>query len=155
MAEKGLIPVLTVAEEALTARADGRHLWRVFDNLLNNICKYAQGGTRVYASARTVEGYVEIVFKNISREPLNMDPAELTERFVRGDRSRNTEGSGLGLSIARSFTELQNGVFEVQIDGDLFKVIIKLPLTNRPTPTPEADVSSANEFGTAKENKLN
>ena len=127
MKERGLIPMLTVAEETLTARADGRHLWRVFDNLLNNICKYAQSGTRVYVSASGIDKGVEVVFKNISREPLNIAPDELTERFVRGDLSRNTEGSGLGLSIAKSMTELQGGRFITDIDGDLFKVTVIIP----------------------------
>ena len=104
--------------------ADGRLLWRVFDNLMNNICKYAQPHTRVYVTAGKKDGKAEIVFRNISRDPLNIAPDELTERFVRGDRSRNTEGSGLGLSIARSLTELQGGKFDIQIDGDLFKVTV-------------------------------
>ena len=101
--------------------ADGRRLWRVFDNLLNNICKYAMNGTRVYIDLSSDNGKAVITFRNISEQPINVSAEELTERFVRGDRSRNTEGSGLGLSIAKSLTELQNGVFEIITDGDLFK----------------------------------
>lgn len=101
--------------------ADGQKLWRVFDNLLSNICKYAQPHTRVYLSLEETENFVSVTFKNISASPLNISSDELTERFVRGERSRNTEGSGLGLSIAKSFVELQNGDFEISIDGDLFK----------------------------------
>ena len=101
--------------------ADGRRLWRVFDNLLNNICKYAMSGTRVYIDLVCDNNKAIITFRNISELPINLSSEELTERFVRGDRSRNTEGSGLGLSIAKSLTELQNGKFEVSTDGDLFK----------------------------------
>jgi signal transduction histidine kinase len=99
-------------------------LWRVFDNLLNNICKYAQPGTRVYISLEEKEGKAVITFKNISRYPLNISSEELMERFVRGDSSRNTEGSGLGLSIAQSLTNLMNGTMDLSVDGDLFKVTL-------------------------------
>ena len=108
--------------------ADGRHLWRVFDNLMNNICKYAQSGTRVYLNVEADEKQVTIVFKNISGYPLDISAEELMERFVRGDRSRHTEGNGLGLSIAKSLVELQNGSLELFIDGDLFKVLITFPV---------------------------
>ena len=104
--------------------ADGRRLWRVFDNLLNNICKYAQPDTRVYISLERIGHRAVITFRNISKDPLNISSDELMERFVRGDSSRNTEGSGLGLSIARSLTELQNGHLALSIDGDLFKAIV-------------------------------
>ena len=104
--------------------ADGRHLWRVFDNLMNNICKYSQVGTRVYLNVSERDGKAQITFRNISKYELNITGEELTERFVRGDKSRNTEGSGLGLSIARSLTELQNGSLKIDIDGDLFKVTL-------------------------------
>ncbi len=110
--------------EAGFIRADGRLLWRVFDNLLGNIRKYAKSDTRVYVTSEAVGNRVSIAFKNISAEPLDISPDELTERFVRGDRSRGTEGSGLGLSIAKSLTELQGGTFDIHIDGDLFKVVI-------------------------------
>ena len=104
--------------------ADGRLLWRVFDNLLSNICKYAMPGTRVYLSSAVENGKVVICFKNISRSALNISADELIERFVRGDSSRNTEGSGLGLSIAQSLTSLQQGTFALSVDGDLFKASV-------------------------------
>lgn len=110
-----------MAEEELFIWADGRLLWRVFDNMLNNIAKYAKQDTRVYISTSKLNGEINIVFKNISDAALNISSDELMERFVRGDSSRNTEGSGLGLSIANSLTELMGGRFEIIIDGDLFK----------------------------------
>lgn len=116
--------VMQLAPDCPKIMADGRLLWRVLDNLLSNICKYAMPGTRVYLSSSVQEGSVTICFKNISRYPLNISADELMERFVRGDSSRNTEGSGLGLSIAQSLTELQRGRFAVEIDGDLFKALV-------------------------------
>ena len=112
----------------VTVAADGRHLWRVLDNLMNNVCKYALQGTRVYVDVTALNGVAEITFRNVSRDPLACEGAELTERFVRGDSSRNTEGSGLGLSIAQSLTELQGGRMAVTVDGDLFKVALTFPL---------------------------
>ena len=120
--------VLNKTDEALYVMADNRHMWRVFDNILNNIAKYAQSGTRVYIDAKRKDKNVEINFRNISKDPLNISGDELMERFVRGDSSRNTEGSGLGLSIAKSLTEVQNGKLDIQIDGDLFKVRLTFPL---------------------------
>lgn len=120
----GLIPVVSIPEKPVKIMADGRHLWRVFDNLMNNICKYSQVGTRVYLDLSERDGKARITFRNISKYELNITGEELTERFVRGDKSRNTEGSGLGLSIARSLTELQNGSLKIDIDGDLFKVTL-------------------------------
>ncbi len=108
----------------MAAIVDGRLLWRVFDNLLNNICKYSQPGTRVYLEVADNRQKAVVTFKNISRYPLNITADELMERFVRGDASRTTEGSGLGLSIAKSLTELQNGSFELSVDGDLFKAVL-------------------------------
>ena len=108
--------------------ADGRHMWRVLDNLLNNACKYSLAGTRVYVSLQKEKNDVVIVFKNISKTALNIPSEELMERFVRGDSSRNTEGSGLGLSIAQSLTELMHGTMKLEIDGDLFKVILRFPM---------------------------
>ena len=108
--------------------ADGRLLWRVFDNLLSNICKYAMPGTRVYLSAHWTEDNIEIVFRNISRTALNLSGEELMERFVRGDSSRNTEGSGLGLNITKSLMELQKGELRLLVDGDLFKATVYLPV---------------------------
>lgn len=124
---KELTLLIKKPEEELLIRADGRHLWRVFDNLLNNIYKYSQPGTRVYLNLEKKEHELEIIFRNTSKCELNISSEELQERFVRGDSSRNTEGSGLGLSIATSLTELMGGKFELVIDGDLFKVILTFP----------------------------
>ena len=107
--------------------ADGRHLWRVIDNLLGNCAKYAMEGTRIYLELVRGKGQVTLSITNISRDPLNVPPERLMERFVRGDESRTTEGSGLGLSIARSLTELQGGTFELAVDGDLFKATVTMP----------------------------
>lgn len=120
-----LEPVVTLPDEELYCLCDGALMWRVLDNLLSNACKYACAGTRLYIAARR-EGES---FKNISRDALNIDPDELLERFVRGDSSRTTEGSGLGLNIAKSLVELQKGTFSIAIDGDLFKVGFVLPRT--------------------------
>jgi len=124
MEEKNLELIARQSQEPVKIMADGRHLWRVFDNLLNNICKYAQEGSRVYLSMEVKEGQVQIIFRNMSKYPLDISPEELEERFVRGDRSRHMEGNGLGLSIAKSLVELQHGRMEIVIDGDLFKVVL-------------------------------
>lgn len=123
--------VLRQPEETFIIRADGRHLWRVFDNLLNNIHKYAQPGTRVYLDLEQKGGRLAVIFRNTSRYALHMTGEELVQRFTRGDSSRNTEGSGLGLSIAQSLTELMGGSFELYIDGDLFKVVLTFPCKNK------------------------
>jgi len=102
----------------------------VFDNLLNNICKYSQPGTRVYLTLEQNDGEAVITYRNISKYELDITEEELMERFVRGDRSRNTEGSGLGLSIARNLVELQGGRSATNIDGDLFKVVMRFPILN-------------------------
>ena len=107
--------------------ADGRLAWRVLSNLLSNIVKYAMPGTRVYADVTVLEEHVLISLKNISAQPLNVSADELTERFVRGDISRNTEGSGLGLNIAKSLMELQKGRLQLLVDGDLFKATLVFP----------------------------
>lgn len=120
--------VTSQPEYEIRILADGRRMWRVFDNLMNNICKYALAGTRVYLSLEQIGNNAVIVFKNTSREALNISEEELMERFVRGDRSRTTEGNGLGLSIARSLTELQKGTLTIKIDGDLFKAILTFPI---------------------------
>ncbi|MCI7130027.1 MAG: HAMP domain-containing histidine kinase [Lachnospiraceae bacterium] len=117
-------------EEQIKIQADSRHLWRVFDNLMNNICKYAQPGTRAYVNLEQEGDRAVITFRNISREPLNITSEELMERFVRGDSSRSMEGNGLGLSIARSLTELMGGTLELTVDGDLFKVVLLFPVIN-------------------------
>ncbi len=119
--------VTTLPEGETWVYADGRHLWRVLDNLLSNCAKYAMEGTRIYLDLERGKGQVALQVKNISREPLNVPAERLMERFVRGEESRSTEGSGLGLSIARSLTELQGGSFELAVDGDLFKAIVTLP----------------------------
>lgn len=123
----GLIPVLKQPDSPVHIRADGRHLWRIFDNLLNNICKYAMPGTRVYLDVTLLDGEARITFRNVSESPLQMDGETLLERFVRGDTSRHTEGSGLGLSIAASLAQLQHGRLELVTDGDLFKVVLVFP----------------------------
>lgn len=105
--------------------ADSRRMWRVVENLFNNICKYAMEGTRVYVDLEKAEGVITVCVKNISETSLNFSPDELTERFVRGDVSRSSEGSGLGLSIAKNLTELQKGEFQIVLDGDLFKVLLR------------------------------
>lgn len=120
----GLTPVTTLDIAEPHILVDGRLLWRVFDNLLSNVCKYALPGTRVYLTTEAKAGKVFVTFRNVSRESLNISAEELMERFVRGDASRNTEGSGLGLSIARSLTELNGGALELTIDGDLFKATL-------------------------------
>lgn len=124
-----LEPVVTLPDEELYCLCDGALMWRVLDNLLSNACKYACAGTRLYIAARREGETVAFSFKNISRDALNIDPDELLERFVRGDSSRTTEGSGLGLNIAKSLVELQKGTFSIAIDGDLFKVGFVLPRT--------------------------
>ncbi|MEG1243167.1 MAG: HAMP domain-containing sensor histidine kinase, partial [Oscillospiraceae bacterium] len=117
--------ILSSPKNPVTVMADGRLIWRVFDNLMNNVCKYSQPGTRVYLSLEVLGGEALVSLKNTSKSALNISSEELMERFVRGDSSRSTEGSGLGLSIAKSLTELQNGDLDLVIDGDLFKVTLK------------------------------
>ena len=124
-AQKQLELILKNETSPVMINADGRHLWRVFDNLMNNIFKYAQEKTRVYIDVIPKDNGAVITFKNISKCPLNISSEELMERFVRGDSSRNTEGSGLGLSIAQSLMQLMNGNMELTIDGDLFKVTLE------------------------------
>ena len=122
-----LVPVFRHTEPSVTMMADGRLVWRVLSNLLSNAVKYAMPGTRLYIDLMQLEGKVVISLKNISREELNVDAEELMERFVRGDGSRNTEGSGLGLNIAKSLMELQKGQLQLLVDGDLFKVTLIFP----------------------------
>lgn len=124
----GLEPVFKPDPSAPKIMADGKLLWRVFDNLLSNICKYALPGTRMYFSSEVCGETVVITFRNISRYALDISADELMERFVRGDASRSTEGSGLGLSIAQSLTQLQKGTFRLAVDGDLFKAIVTFDL---------------------------
>ncbi len=125
---QNLTVVRSLPGEPMWVEADGRHLWRVLDNLLTNCAKYALPGTRVYVDLRRSGDWAVLSVKNISRDALDMPAERLMERFVRGDESRNQAGSGLGLSIAQSLTELQHGRFEISIDGDLFKAIVTLPV---------------------------
>lgn len=124
--KRGLEISMDLPENDIYLNTDGRLLWRVFDNLLNNACKYSMPGTRIYMSRQKEENRRSVTFKNISKERLNISADELMERFVRGDSSRNTEGSGLGLSIAQSLMEILGGKLEISIDGDLFKAIVKI-----------------------------
>ena len=123
--EKGLNIISNLPPAGVIIKADGRHLWRVLENLYNNAFKYAARDSRIYIDVVMEDSIAKLVIKNISENPLNIRPDELTERFVRGDVSRTTEGSGLGLSIAKSLTMLQGGKFEIIIDGDLFKVQLR------------------------------
>lgn len=116
-----------VEEERLPVWVDGQKTSRILENLFSNICKYAMPESRVYVQVNEDAGMIKTVLKNISAEELNVSGDEITERFVRGDKSRNTEGSGLGLAIARNLTEAQGGSFGVEIDGDLFKVTVSFP----------------------------
>ena len=124
LSDAGLTLVTSQPEKEVCIMADTRRMWRVFDNLMNNVCKYSQSGTRVYLSLEEIGKNAVVTMKNTSREPLNISAEELMERFVRGDSSRNTEGNGLGLSIAKSLVELQNGDLLLSVDGDLFKVTL-------------------------------
>jgi len=111
-------------EEKVILRLDGQRTYRVFVNLINNILKYSMPGSRVFIDIVTKNDVVQIHFRNISKAELDFDVERLTDRFVRGDEARNTEGSGLGLAIAKSFVELQNGSFKIDVDGDMFKATI-------------------------------
>lgn len=122
--EKKLELILSIPEEETMIEADSRYLYRVMENMYSNIVKYALPDSRVYVDILGKGEEVEIQLKNISKDKLNISADELMERFVRGESSRNTEGSGLGLSIAQSLTELQKGTFKIYLDGDLFKVTI-------------------------------
>lgn len=126
MNENGLEMRFFLPEEKVVLQLDSQKTYRIFENLYVNITKYAMKNTRVYVLAEKIDdGGIHIEMKNISEQELTINPMDLTERFVRGDASRNTEGSGLGLAIARSFTQLQGGTFVIQVDGDLFKVVIE------------------------------
>ena len=128
--EAGLSVVTKLPDEDIRIMADPRRMWRIFDNLMNNIAKYSQRGTRVYLSLEQVKGNAVFTFRNTSREQLDMTEEELMERFSRGDASRSTEGSGLGLAIAKSMAELQGGKLRIFTDGDLFKAVLCFPALN-------------------------
>lgn len=121
---------VVVADKKTLVYADGKHMWRIVENLLSNVTKYSMPNSRVYINIAKGHEYGILTIKNISAFPLDISPEQLTERFVRGDASRTTEGSGLGLSIAQSLTVMQGGHFRIEIDGDLFKVIVEMPLLN-------------------------
>jgi signal transduction histidine kinase len=127
LVEKKLELVVTKPDKPVYVQADPRHLWRVLDNLMTNILKYAMPGTRVYLNLESDNNRPTLCLRNISAEPLNVRPEELTERFVRGDSARSTEGSGLGLAIAESLCKLQNIELNLTVDGDLFKVSLLFP----------------------------
>lgn len=119
------LPFCVNAPKGLHFAADGRKMSRVYSNLISNILKYAMKNTRVFITASEKDGMIEVEFKNISAYPLNFNVEEITQRFVRGDESRSADGNGLGLAIAKSYTEICNGVFEIVVDGDMFKAIMK------------------------------
>lgn len=129
--KRSLQMVSSFPEEDVMILADGRQLFRVLENLFNNCAKYALLGSRVYLALEKREKDAIFTMKNISEAPLNISPNELTERFVRGDVSRSTEGSGLGLSIAKSLTKLMSGKMIIEIDGDLYKVSLIFPLMEK------------------------
>ncbi|MEG1883532.1 MAG: ATP-binding protein, partial [Clostridia bacterium] len=127
-AAASLTPVMNLPDEPVHILADGRLIWRVFDNLLGNAAKYAMPGTRIYIDISANGETVSVTFKNVSHEALNISADELQERFVRGDAARASEGSGLGLTIARDLTVLQHGILLLSIDGDLFSASVRMPL---------------------------
>lgn len=123
--QKNLTVILDAPENGIVQALDGDKTYRIFENLFTNIAKYTLPGTRVYVSTTAQPEYTEIVFKNISEAQMNFTPEEIVERFVRGDKSRHESGSGIGLAIVKSFTEVQNGTFSIEIDGDLFKAVVR------------------------------
>lgn len=125
--KRNLTLVAAYPKEPAVILADGRQLYRVIENVLQNAYKYAMEGSRIYAELSGDQNMITFILKNVSAAPLNISPEELMERFTRGDSSRTTEGSGLGLAIARDLTKLMDGTFDILLDGDLFKVIIVFP----------------------------
>lgn len=119
---------INTTDKTIQVLADGKHMWRIIENLMSNVLKYSMPHSRVYISITINEEYGVLTIKNISDHPLDIPPEQLAERFVRADKSRTTEGSGLGLSIAQSLTSIQGGKFKIEIDGDLFKVTVEIPL---------------------------
>ncbi|MBO5458951.1 MAG: HAMP domain-containing histidine kinase [Lachnospira sp.] len=125
--ERGLTVIVNSRENDIKLMLDGDKTYRIFENLFTNIGKYALSNTRVYVDIAEEAQYVEITFKNISETQMNFTPEEIVERFVRGDKSRHEKGSGLGLAIVKSFTEVQDGEFHIEVDGDLFKAVVRFP----------------------------
>ena len=128
--DRGLEIIKTVPDEEIYIKADSKYIFRILENMYTNILKYALENSRIYIDIINSKNNVQIQLKNISKDKLNITEEELMQRFVRGDTSRTTEGSGLGISIAKSLTELQNGKFELYLDGDLFKVVIEFKVIN-------------------------
>lgn len=126
--EKAGLQIKLSCEKDTFIYADGRHMWRIAENLISNVIKYSMPHSRVYIDIVQTQNWGLLIVKNISQSPIEVNPAHLTERFTRGDESRTTEGSGLGLSIAKSLSEIQDGSFSISVDGDLFKAIVKMPL---------------------------
>ena len=129
--EKQIEVVVSSSEEKMMLLADNRYLWRVFDNIMSNIVKYAKADTRAYVDLKKEDDKLRFIFRNTSREQLNITPDELMERFVRGDKSRYTDGNGLGLSIASSLTKAMGGSMNLTIDGDFFKVILEFDVIDK------------------------
>ena len=170
-AAAGVNTVVNIPDERVIIFADGRHMWRIFDNLSSNICKYSLAGTRAYFDLKVERGEAVILFRNISSEQSELSGIDLTERFVRRDSSRHTEGSGLGLAIAKSLAELQGASLEVSVDGDLFKVTVRIKCLRVEKPSglpeltgdngnssdsPDADgISDSNESDNANPNTQN
>ena len=132
--------IVNDTESPLYAMVDGNLTWRVLSNLLSNACKYSQTGTRVYIDLKQDGNFVTVSMKNTSKDALNIPVEELMERFVRGDSSRHTEGSGLGLNIAQSLVNLQKGKFSLEIEGALFKAFMKFPAAETPAPSVEEGI---------------
>lgn len=137
--EAALSVVVSGGSEKTFIYADSRRMWRVIENLFNNICKYSMENTRVFVDLSVEERRVNLSLKNISRRQMDIQADDLTERFIRGDSSRSTEGSGLGLSIAKSLTQAQGGIFEIQLEGDMFKVFLSFELVDELPKDPEQD----------------
>lgn len=127
--QSSLIFRVNIPTEKIYLYLDGKKTWRVFENLINNALKYSQPNTRVYIDLVELESNVLFTIKNVANYEMDFDPEEIFERFKRGDKSRNTEGSGLGLAIAKSIVELQDGRMHIEIDGDLFKVVVEFKKT--------------------------
>lgn len=145
MEEKNLQIIFDGSDVAGVIYADSRRMWRIIENLFQNICKYALEGTRVYLEMQVQNGRVTAALKNISDRPMNLKGEELSERFIRGDASRTTEGSGLGLYIAKNLTKAQHGEFQIQLDGDLFKIILDFPEYREPDAAEKSATPENNE----------